>query len=144
MTRVNSDNPFKPEYTVKCLKSSATTPSGTMRCTSVQDVRAPPNVVWNLLLDFPNYPKYVYGVTKCVPYGRRRTVTGGKVVYAHYTVNVAAGFKVKYYLEHQYEPLKNCMVWRMDYSKKSDVRPHTTTLPARHTSRLAAAAALPP
>ena len=39
-------------------------------------------------------------------------------------MNVAAGFKVKYYLEHQYEPLKNCMVWRMDYSKKSDVRPH--------------------
>lgn len=47
-------------------------------------------------------------------------MTGGKVVRARYQVNVGT-FKVCYSLEHQYEPLQNCMTWHLDYSRKSDV-----------------------
>ena len=35
---------------------------GVMRSTSVQDVDAPPEVVWKLLLDFDNYPKFIDGI----------------------------------------------------------------------------------
>ena len=103
------------------LKVSAQSPKGSMRCTSIQDVRVPASAVWDLLLDFPNYPRFVKGINTCKPYSRRRTVTGGKIVNAKYTVNVGPAFKINYYLEHQYEPLKNCMTWHLDYSRRSDL-----------------------
>ena len=113
----------KPKSSVTALPVSPTSPKGTMRCTSIQQIHAPASVVWSLLLDYPNYPKFVKGITACKPYGRRRTMTGGSVVNARYSVAVGPGFKVHYYLEHQYEPLQNCMVWHLDYSRRSDVRP---------------------
>ena len=45
-----------PVVTIKNL------PEGVMRSTSVQDVDAPPEVVWKLLLDFDNYPKFIDGI----------------------------------------------------------------------------------
>ena len=111
------------------LVQSPTSPKGTMRCTSVQEVAAPPSVVWHLLTDFPNYPKFVKGISQCRPYAKRRTITGGKVVCARYSVSVGPAFRVHYYLEHQYEPLHNCMVWQLDYSKRSDVRTMSLSSP---------------
>ena len=115
------ENVGKPEYTIDSMPTSKSTPKGTMRCTSVQDVRAPPAIVWSLLTDYPNYPKFISGLSSCKPYMQRRTMTGGKVVGARYAVSLGPTFKIAYYLEHQYEPLQNCMVWHMDYSKRSDL-----------------------
>ena len=91
-----------------------------MRCQSIQEVEAPASVVWELLLDFQNYPRFIKGISSCKPYSSRRTITGGKVVSARYQCNVGT-FKVCYSLEHQYEPLQHSMVWHLDYSRKSDV-----------------------
>lgn len=37
-------------------------PNGAIRSTTVQDVKATPDIVWDLLLDFNNYPKFVEGI----------------------------------------------------------------------------------
>lgn len=111
----------KIESAVIPLRVAPESPKGSMRCTSIQDVRAPASVVWGLLLDYPNYPKFVKGMSKCKPYSRRRTMTGGSVVSAKYTVNVGPSFKLNYYLEHHHEPLQNCMTWHLDYSRRSDL-----------------------
>ena len=91
-----------------------------MRCSSIQEIDAPSSVVWKLLTEFERYPRFIKGISACKPYHSRRTLTGGKLVDARYEVKVGT-FKVCYSLEHQYEPLKNCMVWHLDYSRKSDV-----------------------
>ena len=91
-----------------------------MRCTSVMEVAAPPDIVWELLLNFPRYPKFVGGIAKCEPYKMRRTITGGKVTCATYTAAVGL-FKLQYYVEHHFEPLQQSMTWTLDYSRRSDL-----------------------
>ena len=51
----------------------------------------------------------------------KRTMKGGKIVCAKYTVKLSPMFKVKYYLEHHYEPMLNSMTWTLDYGRRSDV-----------------------
>ena len=46
----------KAEGKVIMLPETASSPKGTIRCISVQDIKAPPNVVWQLLLDFSPSP----------------------------------------------------------------------------------------
>jgi ribosome-associated toxin RatA of RatAB toxin-antitoxin module len=115
------DSGGEPTSTVVALSASPTSPSGTMRCTSVQEIDAPPSIVWELLLDYANYPKFVSGISSCKPYSKRRTLTGGQIACAQYTVSLGPAFKVNYYLDHHYEPLQNSMVWHLDYTRKSDV-----------------------
>jgi hypothetical protein len=118
IARITSGN--QAECSVIALPVSKSSPKGTMRCTSVQEIKAPPEVVWKLLLDFPRYPKFVGGIASCEPYKKHRTLTGGKMIWARYTAAVGP-FKLRYYLEHQYEPLQHCMVWTLDYSRRSDI-----------------------
>ena len=90
-----------------------------MRCSSILDVRAPSSVVWDLLLDFDNYPNFVKCISKCTPHHEHRTLLG-KVISARYQLSVGA-FKVAFNCEHHHEPVKQCMVWSLDYTRKSDV-----------------------
>ena len=110
----------KAECSVIALPPSATSPKGTMRCVSVQEIDVPPEIVWTLLLDFNRYPKFVGGITACQPYSRRRTLTGGKVDCAKYTAAVGP-FKLRYYIEHHFEPLQHSMTWHLDYGRRSDI-----------------------
>ena len=96
-------------------------PKGTMRCTSIQDVDVPPEIVWKLLLDFRRTQKFVGGITACKPYSKRRTLTGGQVICAAYTASVTSFYKMRYFLEHVYEPFQHSMTWTLDYSRASDV-----------------------
>lgn len=118
--RLRLSESHKPECSVVTLPVSEHSPKGTMRCTSVQEVAAPPEIVWALLLDFPRYPKFVGGIQSCVTYGKRRTLTGGKSICATYTAAVGM-FKLRYFLEHNYEPLQHSMTWHLDYSRRSDI-----------------------
>ena len=100
----------KPESTVTALPESPTSPKGSMRCSSIQLVHASDKAIWDTLLDYPRSPEFVGGLSKVEPYRRRPTMTGGNVVAARYTISV--GFhKVKYFIEHKYEPLQKSMVW---------------------------------
>jgi hypothetical protein len=110
----------KPQMSVEVVEGPDV-PKGTMRCTSIQDVDVPPEIVWKLLLDFPAYPKFVGGITACKPYSKRRTLTGGQVICAAYTASVTSFYKMRYFLEHVYEPFQHSMTWTLDYSRASDV-----------------------
>ena len=111
----------KPECTITSLPESATSPKGTMRCSSVQLVHTPPTYVWKTLLNFGRYPEFVGGISACTPYSKRRTLSNGKVVCAKYTVGVGPMYKIRYFVEHHYEPLQHSLVWCLDYSRQSDV-----------------------
>ena len=111
-----SERMKKPVVIIKTLPERR----GLQRSMMVQDVAVPPDVVWQLLLDFPKYPNFIHGLQHCKPYGRRRTLTGGRRECAAYTIK-AFGFSVSYYLDHVYEPLKQSMTWTLDYTKRSDL-----------------------
>ena len=100
----------KPKSSVTALPVSPTSPKGTMRCTSIQIVRASQKAIWDTLLDYPRTPEFVGGLSKVEPYRRRPTVTGGNVVSARYTLSIGF-YTVKYFIEHKYEPLQKSMVW---------------------------------
>ena len=108
------------DCSVESLPVSPTSPKGTMRCSSVQMVEFPASTVWDVLLDYPNYPRFIGGITAVKPYSNRPTLTGGKVTCAKYQVSLGL-YKLKYFVEHKYEPLQKSMVWSLDYSRLSDI-----------------------
>uniref|UniRef100_A0A7S4JU22 Coenzyme Q-binding protein COQ10 START domain-containing protein n=1 Tax=Prymnesium polylepis TaxID=72548 RepID=A0A7S4JU22_9EUKA len=95
-------------------------PDGVIRSTSIQDVEAPPDIVWGLLTDFNNYPNFIDGIKSCTVYKKQWNLSGAQVVCADYKLRVGT-FTLQYFLEHVHEPLKNSMTWTLDYSRYSDV-----------------------
>ncbi len=102
---------------------------GAGRGIAIQDVAAPPGVVWGRILNWKRYPKMVDNVKKVEVYEKKdghiktRFVVGG------------FGFSVEYFIDHTYRPKKDYMTWTLDYDKLSElddsvgywvVKPHPT------------------
>ena len=49
-----------------------TVAGGFKRSVSIQDVNAPPSVVWGRIMDLPKYPKMVEGCVECMPRSKAR------------------------------------------------------------------------
>ena len=96
-------------------------PGARGRLMSVQDIHAPERVVWDTIMDVPNYPKFVDGCAETRVYARRPTATGGRVLKAYYRLRVPPAFKLEYYVTHAFEPLKHCMTFCLDYSRRSQL-----------------------
>ena len=94
--------------------------NGFKRTVSIQDVQAPPSVVWDRIMDLPKYPKMVEGCVSCVPYKREKRLGGTQVVYAKYKIRAAA-LTMEYFMKHTYEPGKNCMTFHLDYDRLSEL-----------------------
>jgi len=94
--------------------------NGFKRTVSIQDVQAPPSVVWSRIMDLPKYPKMVEGCVSCVPYKREKRVGGTQVVYAKYKIRAAA-LAMEYFMKHTFEPGKNCMTFHLDYDRLSEL-----------------------
>jgi len=93
---------------------------GFKRTVSIQDVQAPPNVVWGRIMDLPKYPKMVEGCVSCVPYKKEKKMGGPQVVYAKYKIRAAA-LTMEYFMKHIYEPGKSCMTFHLDYTRLSEL-----------------------
>ncbi|EOD18132.1 hypothetical protein EMIHUDRAFT_420385 [Emiliania huxleyi CCMP1516] len=70
-------------------------------------------------MDLDNYPKMVEGCTKCAVYRKKRSLSGKQQVWAKYRI-CAGPFSMEYFIEHTYEPSKNCMTFHLDYERLSE------------------------
>eukprot|EP00968_Pinguiococcus_pyrenoidosus_P011027 scaffold878_cov271-Pinguiococcus_pyrenoidosus.AAC.30 len=87
----------------------------------VQDIAAPPQVVWDRILDFPHYPKMVPNLKKCSVYvSKNKSPQTLKVAMAVSVVGVS----FTYYIDHKvYAGPKGTGVitWTLDYDRKSEL-----------------------
>jgi hypothetical protein len=102
------------------LPSSAA--NGFKRATSVQDVHAPPHVVWSVITAFSLYPKMVDGITRCQVYCRRCTNPLMRIEEVGARYRAGAGpYTVDYFMMHRLHAAKHCMTFQFDYSRRSDL-----------------------
>lgn len=89
------------------------------RLLMVQDVPAPHHIVLGRIVDFERYDKMVSGVDSCVNYACSEA-GGVQTVCSAYEIS-AAHLKLKYFVEHTYDPSARCMTFRLDYDRRSDL-----------------------
>ena len=82
---------------------------------AVQDIAAPPEVVWGRITDFAAYPRMVPHVVRCEPYAR-----SGDRVDVTFEINVLGSAWV-YYIEHRVHASEGWLTWTLDYSRHSDL-----------------------
>lgn len=83
---------------------------------AVEDVAAPPNVVWGQLLDFGSYASKVPRIKVCENYE-----VSGCELKTRFVVQACPGYSVEYFVRHVYAPHANALVWTLDYDRKSDL-----------------------
>lgn len=93
--------------------------NGARRMVMVQNIPAPAHVVMGRIMDLEKYDRMVDGVNSVVNYvstqeGNRQTVK------STYDISVLH-MKFKYFMEHTYDSAERCMVFHLDYDKRSDI-----------------------
>jgi len=117
MAGVTDEELRRGEPTLRLMNA----PGGFTRAVSVQDVHAPESVVWDAIMGLNDYPKLVEGVTECKVYSdHKNRVSGERVVCATYRIS-AAGYGIRYFMKHIYEPSKHCMTFHLDYDRCSEL-----------------------
>ncbi|CAM9117588.1 unnamed protein product [Chrysoparadoxa australica] len=90
------------------------------RAIAVQDVHAPPEYVWDRILDFNNYKNMAPKVQDCYNYYTERMRNGTEIIKTRLRLNVF-GVKFDNYIYHTHFPAENTVTWTLDYSKRSDL-----------------------
>ena len=70
-------------------------------------------------MDINKYPEMVSGVDSCVTYADTNQ-NGVQIVKSIYEIS-ALHMKFKYYVQHTYDPAQRCMVFHLDYDRRSDL-----------------------
>jgi len=91
----------------------------TRRLIMVQDIPVPSSVALGRIMDVDAYDRMVSGVDRCVTYASSES-SGMRTVKSTYEIS-ALNIKYTYHVEHLYDPKAQCMVFRLDYSKRSDL-----------------------
>jgi Polyketide cyclase / dehydrase and lipid transport len=84
----------------------------------MQDVHAPPEYVWDRILDFENYPKMVPKVSKCGNYEVENLRNGTDILKTRMVMNVF-GVKFDNYILHKHYKSLDSLTWTLDYSRRS-------------------------
>lgn len=82
---------------------------------AIQDVHAPPEVVWDRIGAFSDYPRMVGEVVECEPY-----FVEGDDVRVRFKISVY-GIPYVYYIRHVFRPEKGYVTWTLDYTRESDL-----------------------
>lgn len=82
---------------------------------AIIDVAAPTDVVWQRIVDYPNYPKMVDNVTQTEIYERKQDHIKVRFILE------GAGVSIEYFVDHIYRPKDGYMTWTLDYTKDSDL-----------------------
>ena len=94
----------------------------------VQDVHAPPDVVWDRILDFDHYvgmvPKTAesknYEVIKHKVTKKRDQLPLEQTIFTKMKVGLPLVPKMTFFVKHLYYPALNSLTWTLDYSRRSD------------------------
>mmetsp|Transcript_2937 Transcript_2937/g.5068 ORF Transcript_2937/g.5068 Transcript_2937/m.5068 type:complete len:229 (-) Transcript_2937:175-861(-) len=93
------------------------------RAMVIQDVHAPPTVVWDRILDFGSYNRMVPKVKTCENYDVTEEEDGSQKIMTRMCLGVF-GVKIEYFIEHCISTLENgqkICTWTLDYNKSSDL-----------------------
>ena len=90
----------------------------------MQDIDAPPDVVWGRILDYDNYSKMVpktvesknYDVVDVTPTKKDPLE---QIIYTRMKVGFPV-LKLEFFIKHLYYPSLNSLTWTLDYTKNSD------------------------
>lgn len=85
------------------------------RGVAVQDIQAPPEVVWDRILDFPGYPRMVDNVQECEVYAR-----SGHELKARFVIG-ALMMSIEYFIDHEVHVDEGWLTWTLDYERESDL-----------------------
>ena len=88
----------------------------------VKDVRAPAEVITSRILDFDAYPRMIKGCDSLEKYEERDEALGvhKHIVKAKYHIH-AMHMHFTYFMTHEWDPDSRCMVFHLDYDKRSDI-----------------------
>ena len=91
----------------------------------VQEVHAPPDVVWDRILDFNSYANMVPRTFECKNYDVQKHKATKvdpleQIIYTKFKVGLPLIPKMSFYVKHLYYPTLSSLTWTLDYSKKSD------------------------
>ena len=82
---------------------------------SIMDIKAPPDKIWSVILDFGSYPKWIDQLSACKVLSRP-----GSHIMVEFQLRVL-GIGVQYWIDHTYNKEKGYLTWQLDYSKSSDL-----------------------
>uniref|UniRef100_A0A6U4DG12 Coenzyme Q-binding protein COQ10 START domain-containing protein n=1 Tax=Minutocellus polymorphus TaxID=265543 RepID=A0A6U4DG12_9STRA len=91
----------------------------------VQEVHAPPDAVWDRILDFNHYADMVPRTFECKNYDEQKHKATKRdpleqTIYTKFKVGLPLIPKMSFYVKHLYYPTLSSLTWTLDYSKKSD------------------------
>ena len=92
----------------------------------MQDVSATPEIVWDRILAFPDYPKMVTGVQECGNYEAKTHRNGTQTIKTRMKLGVM-GVSLEYFIEHTAAPKLGVITWTLDPDKDLsiwDVKTH--------------------
>lgn len=104
----------------KAVMKSLPSAGGASRLVMVQDIQAPANIVLGRIVDFDAYDRMVSGVDSCVTYCSSTEGSGLQTTKATYQIS-ALHLKLKYFVEHHYDPAARCVTFHLDYDRESDL-----------------------
>ncbi|KAG5188008.1 hypothetical protein JKP88DRAFT_347956 [Tribonema minus] len=102
----------------KLVQQSFKKGGGAGRALAVQDLHAPPDYVWDRILDFGNYPKMVPKVVKCNNYEVETFRNGTEAIKTRMVMNVF-GAKFDNHIYHTYFKSLSSLTWTLDYARRS-------------------------
>jgi len=119
---LSSGKPVLKQESVSTGKAS----EGKAYC--IQDIRANPKIVWNKIIDLPNYPKMVKEVTEVTTYATTHSTIDKRMnrllpyeTKDRMKLGLGFGLSLEYFIHHRINPQKKLVTWTLDYDKKSDL-----------------------
>ena len=89
------------------------------RHTAIFETAAPPDVVFGCITDLRRYPQMIGNIARTEIYSDKRK---GVVRHVGACNRIReSAFVFDCYVNHEYNPFQRCMVFQLDYSRKSDV-----------------------
>jgi hypothetical protein len=86
------------------------------RGVAIMDIAAPPEKIWEVIVDYKGYPNWIDDLESTKVYGGDRA-TGYNV---QFELSVF-GMDIIYFIDHDLFPAKGLLTWQLDYSRESDI-----------------------